>query len=58
MLNICAVACLFADPGISIWFRIRVVNDQTKIQGKNIYIDKYKAKKVVGETKMDAYSKR
>ena len=56
MLNICAVACLFADPDISIWFRIRVVDDQTKIRRKNVYIDKYKAKKVVGETKMDAWN--
>ena len=45
MLKICAVACLVDDPGIWIWFRIRGVDDQTKIRGKNIYIDKYKAKK-------------
>ena len=52
MLKICAVACLVVDPGIWIWFRIRGVDGQTKIWGKNIYIDiKYKLKK---ETKMDA----
>ena len=54
MLKICAVACLVVDPGIWIWFRIRGVDDQTKIRGKNIYIDKYKVEKVVGETKMNA----
>ena len=56
MLKICAVACLVVDPGIWIWFRIRGVDGQTKIWRENIYIDKYKVKKVVEETKMDAYS--
>ena len=46
MLKICAVACPVADPGIWIWFRIRGVDDQTKIWRKNNYIDiKYKVKK-------------
>ena len=45
MLKICAVARLIADPGIWIWFRIRGVDDQTKIRRKNIDIDKFKVKK-------------